>query len=112
MHARIWWLMVLALCAASQARATPSPAELMRLLKTIDANQHNVGDFRSYTYLEQKEKGKVAVVYETQIYRRSADGRFMMVFTNPKASQGQGYLRVDDNLWFYDPAIGKWKRRT
>ena len=36
----------------------------------------------------------------------------MMLFTHPKASQGQGYLRVDKNLWFYDPAIGKWERRT
>ena len=36
----------------------------------------------------------------------------MLLFTNPKASQGQGYLRVDKNLWFYDPAIGKWERRT
>ena len=36
----------------------------------------------------------------------------MMLFTNPKASQGQGYLRIDNNLWFYDPSVGKWERRT
>ena len=36
----------------------------------------------------------------------------MFLFTKPKASQGQGYLRIDKNLWFYDPSVGKWERRT
>jgi hypothetical protein len=46
------------------------------------------------------------------VFRRSADQKFMIIFTKPKASQGQGYLRVDKNLWFYDPSVGKWERRT
>ena len=36
----------------------------------------------------------------------------MILFTKPKASAGQGYLRIDKNLWFYDPSVGKWERRT
>ena len=36
----------------------------------------------------------------------------MILFTKPKASQGKGYLRLDKNLWFYDPSVGKWERRT
>ena len=36
----------------------------------------------------------------------------MILFTKPKASEGQGYLRIDKNLWFYDPSVGKWERRT
>ena len=36
----------------------------------------------------------------------------MFLFLKPKASQGQGYLRLDKNLWFYDPSVGKWERRT
>jgi hypothetical protein len=34
------------------------------------------------------------------------------LFTAPKNVVGQGYLRVDKNLWFYDPTVGKWERRT
>src|SRR4029078_9315908 len=34
------------------------------------------------------------------------------LFTAPKSSAGQGYLRLDKNLWFYDPSVGKWERRT
>jgi hypothetical protein len=94
------------------ASAAASKEELVELLKGVDDRQRNQGDWRSNVYMEQKEKDKVAVVYEALVFRRSADQRFMILFTKPKASQGQGYLRVDQNLWFYDPAVGKWERRT
>ena len=94
------------------ALAAPSKAEMVALLKVVDDRQRNQGDWRSNVYMEQKEKDKVAVVYEALVFRRSADQRFMILFTKPKASQGQGYLRIDQNLWFYDPAVGKWERRT
>jgi hypothetical protein len=92
--------------------ATYTQAQLVQLLKEVDDKQRNQGDFRSEIYMEQKEKGKVAIVYDALVFRRSQDQRFMILFTQPKASQGQGYLRVDKNLWFYDPAVGKWERRT
>jgi outer membrane lipoprotein-sorting protein len=97
---------------AQVAAAAPSKAELVELLKGVDDRQRNQGDWRSNAYIEQKEKDKVAVVYEALVFRRSADQKFMILFTKPKSSQGQGYLRIDQNLWFYDPAVGKWERRT
>ena len=101
-----------ALALPRLASAAASQAEMVLLLKGVDDRQRNQGDWRSNVYMEQKEKDKVAVVYEALVFRRSADQRFMILFTKPKASQGQGYLRVDQNLWFYDPAVGKWERRT
>jgi outer membrane lipoprotein-sorting protein len=98
--------------AATAQRPQKSQAELVNLLKGIDERQRNQGDWRSEAYIEQKEKGKIAVVYNTMVYRRSADQRFIILFTAPKNVVGQGYLRVDKNLWFYDPAVGKWERRT
>ena len=86
--------------------------ELVELLKAVDERQRNQGDWRSLVYMEQKEKDKVDVAHEALVFRRSHDQRFMILFTKPKASQGQGYLRVDKNLWFYDPSVGKWERRT
>jgi outer membrane lipoprotein-sorting protein len=114
MSKRLPWFLI---CALTLLRALPAHAEiskqeLVNILKTVDDRQRSQGDWRSQTYIEQKEKGKVAVVYDAMVYRRSADQRFMILFTKPKASQGQGYLRVDKNLWFYDPAVGKWERRT
>jgi outer membrane lipoprotein-sorting protein len=86
--------------------------ELVDMLKAVDERQRNQGDWRSVIYMEQKEKNKVDVAYEALVFRRSKDQRFMILFTKPKASQGQGYLRIDKNLWFYDPSVGKWERRT
>jgi outer membrane lipoprotein-sorting protein len=98
--------------SGSLAHAESSKADLVGILKTVDERQKNQGDWRSEVYIEQKEKGKVAVEYDAIVFRRSADQRFIILFTKPKASQGQGYLRVDQNLWFYDPSVGKWERRT
>jgi outer membrane lipoprotein-sorting protein len=86
--------------------------ELVDFLKLVDERQKNQGDWRSMIYMEQKEKGKVDVAYEALVFRRSQDQKFIILFTQPKASQGQGYLRIDKNLWFYDPSVGKWERRT
>jgi outer membrane lipoprotein-sorting protein len=97
---------------AAPALAALSKAELVDILKVVDERQKNQGDWKSNVYIEQKENGKVAVVYDALVFRRSADQKFMILFQKPKASEGQGYLRVDKNLWFYDPAVGKWERRT
>ena len=95
-----------------RAEAALSTPEMVDLLKHVDDRQKNNGDWRASAYLEQKEKDKVDVVYETEYYRRSEDQKFMILFTKPKSSAGQGYLRIDKNLWFYDPSVGKLERRT
>jgi len=100
------------LLAPGMAQAALSKEQLVDILKVVDDRQRNQGDWRSNVYIEQKEKNKVAVVYDALVFRRSADQKFMIIFTKPKASQGQGYLRVDKNMWFYDPSVGKWERRT
>ena len=87
-------------------------AELVELLKVVDERQRNQGDWRNLVYIEQKEKDKVDVAYEALVFRRSQDQKFIILFTKPKASQGQGYLRIDKNLWFFDPSVGKWERKT
>src|SRR5262245_55824578 len=75
------------------ASAAASKADLTAILKVVDERQKNQGDWHSHIYMEQKERDKVDVVYEGDVYRRSEDQRFVIVFTKPKASQGQGYLR-------------------
>jgi outer membrane lipoprotein-sorting protein len=109
-------VLVLALVAVlvreGSAAAALTPAQMLELLKVVDDRQNNNGDWRAAAHLEQKEKDKVDIVYETEFYRRSADQKFMILFTAPKSSAGQGYLRLDKNLWFYDPSVGKWERRT
>ena len=113
MKTRITLAIIALACVTSHVQAAePTKQELVSLLETVDERQRNAGDIHSALYVEQKEKGKLAIVYEAQVFRRNAEGQFVILFTAPKGSQGQGYLRIDKNLWFYDPAVGKWERRT
>ena len=97
---------------SGRAAAALTTPQMVDILKIVDDRQKNNGDWRASAYIEQKERDKVDVVYETEYYRRSSDAKFMILFLKPKSSAGQGYLRIDKNLWFYDPSVGKWERRT
>ncbi|HLL01384.1 MAG TPA: outer membrane lipoprotein-sorting protein [Myxococcaceae bacterium] len=103
--------LVAALLAAPAALALEG-AELKKVLETIDDRQRNGGDYKSLIYIEQKEKDKADTVFEALVYRRDADDKLMILFTKPKGEAGKGYLRLDKNLWSYDPGVGKWERRT
>ena len=99
----------LLLPAAASALSDP---ELARVVREIDQRQRNQGDWKALCYMEQKEKDKTDVVYELLVYRRDQDDKQMFLFTKPKAEAGKGYLRIEKNLWLYDPSTGRWERRT
>lgn len=103
--------LVAALLAAPTALALEA-AEMKKMLEVIDDRQRNGGDYKALVYLEQKEKDKADTVREALVYRRDADDKLMILFTKPKGESGKGYLRLDKNLWSYDPGVGKWERRT
>jgi outer membrane lipoprotein-sorting protein len=100
------------------AAAVPAPSraltadELRKVVATVDERQRNSGDWKALCYMEAKEKGKTDVVYELLIFRRDADDKQMFLFTKPKSEAGKGYLRIEKNLWMYDPSTGRWERRT
>jgi len=104
--------------AAALAAALPAVApaltadELKKVVATVDERQRNSGDWKALCYMEAKEKGKTDVVYELLVYRRDEDDKQMFLFTKPKSEAGKGYLRIEKNLWMYDPATGRWERRT
>ncbi len=99
--------------AAAAAGAAPMPRdEMVGLLKTIDVRQRNSGDWKSVVYMESRERDKTDTVYEMLVFRRDADQKLMFLFSKPKAEAGKGYLRLEKNLWMYDPKVGKWERRT
>jgi hypothetical protein len=102
--------------AADKAPATAvkpwTVDEVKAAIKALDERQRNSGDYRTNVYIERKEKNKNDVVLEATVFRRDADDKLMILFNNPKAEKGKGYLRIDKNLWAYDPTVGKWDRRT
>ena len=101
-----------AVLLAAPAAFALEAAEMKKTLEVIDDRQRNGGDYKSLVYLEQKEKDKADTVREALVYRRDADDKLMILFTKPKGEAGKGYLRLEKNLWSYDPNTGKWERRT
>jgi outer membrane lipoprotein-sorting protein len=104
-------LLAAALLAPAAARAL-ADAELAKVVREIDERQRNQGDWKALCYMEQKERDKTDVVYELLVYRRDADDKQMFLFTKPRSEAGKGYLRIEKNLWLYDPSTGRWERRT
>ena len=104
--------LLLALAPALAGAAPMKKADMVAMLKTIDVRQHNSGDWKSVVYMEAHERDKTDTVYEMLVFRRDKDEKLMFLFTKPKAEGGKGYLRLDKNLWMYDPKVGKWERRT
>jgi len=47
-----------------------------------------------------------------QQFRRDSDDKFLMLFQEPVVQKGQGYLMIDDNLWFYDPESRKFSHTS
>ena len=95
------------------AHARPlDEAGVRAVVQQIDNRQRNSGDYKAMVFLERKEKDKNDLVYQLVVYRRDADDKLMMLFLKPKAEAGRGYLRMDKNLFMYDPTTGKWDRRT
>jgi hypothetical protein len=103
---------LLAPVARAAAPDPATPAGLAAVIDTIDERQRNQGDWKALCYLEVKEKEKTDQVSELLVFRRDEDDKQMFLFTKPKAEAGKGYLRIEKNLWMYDPATGRWERRT
>ena len=85
--------------------------ELADLVALIDERQRSTGDYESQIYMREKE-GKNDKAFEATVYRRDADQKWMILFNKPKSESGKGYLRIDKNLFMYEPTLGKWERNT
>ncbi|MDQ3262227.1 MAG: outer membrane lipoprotein-sorting protein [Myxococcota bacterium] len=98
---------VLAPAGARAAEEIP-PA---KLLEIVDARMHTPGDFKGLVYLDEKQRDK-RITRQVVVHRRPAEDKFVLLVSQPKTEAGNGYLRVEANLFQYDTRLGKWERRT
>jgi len=47
-----------------------------------------------------------------RMFRRDARDEFLILFEAPETKIGQGYLRIGENLWFYDPESRKFSHTS
>lgn len=88
-----------------------TPAQATALLQKIDAAHRKQGDLKILSFIEERQ-GSVQVVRQVLTMMREPGNHHLMLITKPKTDQGNGYLSIEQNLWFYDAGIGHWFRRT
>ena len=47
-----------------------------------------------------------------QQFRRDSEDKFLMLILEPEDRKGQGYLRIGDNMWSYDPVSRKFSHTS
>jgi outer membrane lipoprotein-sorting protein len=91
------------------AQAASAVPDFKAMLKTIDERSNFTGrDFSAKIKMvsEDPEKGTTTRVAKT--FRRDRDDSFLILFMEPADQLGQGYLKLGDNMWFYEPQSRKF----
>jgi len=114
-------LLLLLLCASGKIFGAPTTSKVtsdfskdkaLELVKALDERERNSGDYKATAFMKEVEKNKEPKLIQATVYRRDGMDKFMMQFNKPKEDSGKAYLKIDKNLWNFEPATGKWERRT
>jgi outer membrane lipoprotein-sorting protein len=78
--------------------------EGQRILAEIDSlRTFTESDFASVVTMVSEDPEEGVSRQVVRQFRRDSEDTFLMLIESPATMLGQGYLRVEDNLWFYDP---------
>jgi len=110
-----WLVAALLFCLAPLSSladpAALTPEQVHQLMQKLDERSRTPTDYRVIlTAFVKRETG--TAVREVQLFRRDREERLLVLFTAPKTEAGKGFLRENNNLWSYDPNVGRWERRT
>lgn len=97
------------LCLPVTNSAVAAAADAMAILKNVDklsAIPNN--DFSVTMTVLTNDPVKGVEKQVVRFFRRDKDDKFLLLFLEPAVQKGQGYLRIDDSLWFYDPESRKF----
>lgn len=96
--------------AAEEAKASP---DFLTILKSIDRRSTFDGtDFTATETMTNVDPDTGTTVRKATMFRRDKDDAFLMLTLEPIASKGKGTLRVDSNVWVYDPVSRKFTHTT
>lgn len=92
-------LLVISFASFSNAQET----DFEGILQQIDSNSIFPDDFSATVTLDERDPADGDSISKVRMFRRDADDKFLLLFERPEVQLGQGYLNIDDGLWFYDP---------
>ncbi len=92
-------LLVISLASFSNAQES----DFEGILQQIDNNSLFPDDFSATVTLDERDPADGDSISKVRMFRRDTDDKFLLLFERPEVQLGQGYLNIDDGLWFYDP---------
>lgn len=98
---------------AALSAQTLSKPEAEKILEQLD----NLGNFPGKDYsalftIVSEKPGEKQSVTQVRVFRRDTRDQFVILIMLPEVNKGQGYLREEDNVWFYDPTSRKFSHSS
>lgn len=101
-----------ALLPALPAAASDTP-DFDAMLREIDSlGEFNDQDFSGVYTIVSQAPGQDDEVTQARLFRRDRTDQFVLIILQPRIQRGQGYLRTDDTVYFYDPESRRFERTT
>ncbi|MFP4383108.1 MAG: outer membrane lipoprotein-sorting protein [Spirochaetia bacterium] len=69
-------------------------------------------DFTAVYTIVSEKPGEEQSVTKARLFRRDHKDQYVLIILKPEVQKGQGYLMVDENVWFYDPESRKFEKST
>ena len=83
------------------------------MLKAIDEmGNYGSKDYSATYSIVTSKPGENPSSSEIQIFRRDDRDQIVILINKPDKQKGQGYLKIDDNVYFYDPDSGNFSHST
>jgi outer membrane lipoprotein-sorting protein len=103
----------LAAALLAAALISASAADFKSILKAIDdLSDMGKKDFSALYDIVSEKPGEKPTTTQVKIFRRDDHDQLVILIQKPEAQKGQGYLKIDDNVWFYDPESGNYSHST
>ena len=83
--------------------ASAQNQDFEEILKILDNRSNFQTDLSATMTLSRTDPEAGDDSRTVQMFRRDDDNLFLFLIEKPETQLGQGYLRVNDGLWFYDP---------
>ncbi|HEY9053472.1 MAG TPA: outer membrane lipoprotein-sorting protein [Rectinemataceae bacterium] len=106
-------ILALATLSPGYTQPTLDKAGAERILKQLDDLGNFPGkDYSALFTIVSEKPGEKQSVSQVRVFRRDTKKQFTILVMLPEVNKGQGYLREDDNVWFYDPTSRKFSHSS
>ena len=103
---------VLLIVGSAIASGAAEDPDFGRILAEVDDLANFDTDFSAVYTIVAERPGAEREITQVRLFRRDVKGQFLILILQPEVNRGQGYLQVDENVWFYDPESRKFERTT